>query len=122
MMKENIKDTNKYVSKSNNFKEKFSIKKQYDIEFYKSLEKEIKEVISLYDFLNLENTSQYTLMNKIDTYAQVTNFEGSNFEKTLHFIYSLDLDIDKIGRILSKSDYIKYEDVKKLIKENGWLI
>jgi len=122
MMKENIKDTNKYVSKSNNFKEKFSIKKQYDIEFYKSLEKEIKEVISLYDFLNLENTSQYTLINKIDTYAQVTNFEGSNFEKTLHFIYSLDLDIDKIGRILSKSDYIKYEDVKKLIKENGWLI
>ena len=121
-MKENIKDTNKCVSKSNNFKEKFSIKKQYDIEFYKSLEKEIKEVISLYDFLNLENTSQYTLINKIDTYAQVTNFEGSNFEKTLHFIYSLDLDIDKIGRILSKSDYIKYEDVKKLIKENGWLI
>ena len=122
MMKENIKDTNKYVSKSNNFKEKFSIKKQYDIEFYKSLEKEIKEVISLYDFLNLENTSQYTLINKIDTYAQVTNFEGSNFEKTLHFIYSLDLDIDKIGRILSKSDYIKYEEIEKLIEENGWLI
>jgi hypothetical protein len=98
-----------------------NIKKQYDINFYNSLEPEVREIISLQEFLSLENTSPNKLIHKIDEYARVTKFEGNNFDKTLHFIYSLDLDIDKIGKILSKSDYIKYEDIEEIAKENGWV-
>jgi hypothetical protein len=96
------------------------LKKLLDKEFYDNLDDAIKEILPLKDFLFLERKNYFDCeyyKNLIEKIADITYLDSDNFfDKILNFIQVLDLEPEKIGRVIKDCDFIKeFEENMKRI-------
>jgi len=87
------------------------VKKILDKKFYDELDVEIKQILPFREFIMLERLNFFDCdyyKNLIEKIAKITYLDSDNFfDKILNFIQVLDLEPEKIGRVIKNCDFIK---------------